>query len=301
MVMGEDIGAYGGAYSVTAGLLESFGPKRVRDTPISEAAFVGAGIGAAVGGLKPIVEFMNLNFALLAFDQIINIGASLRYMSGGQIEVPIVFRAPSGSGQQLAATHSRSLENWLAAVPGLKVVAPSTPYDALGLLRSALTDPNPVMMVEHVLMYQRKGMVPDNYYSVPIGKADIRRSGSDLTIVAYHHATLTAMETADRLSEKDVQAEVIDLRSLRPLDMNTILDSVRKTNRVLLLEENWKTGGIMGEIAAQIQEQAFDHLDGPVVRIGAKDVPHPYNRGLEQAMIPSTREVLTALEASFDI
>jgi pyruvate dehydrogenase E1 component beta subunit len=301
LIMGEDIGAYGGAYSVTAGLLDEFGPERVRDTPISEAAFVGAGIGAAVGGLKPIIEYMNLNFALLAFDQMINIGASLRYMSGGQVSVPIVYRAPTGGGIQLAATHSRSYENWLAAVPGMKVVAPSTPADALGLLRSALSDPDPVLMVEHVLMYARKGMISDEHFTVPIGEADIRRPGSDVTIVSYHHAMITAMDVADKLTTRDVSAEVIDLRTLRPLDMPTVIESVKKTNRVLLLEENWKTGGIMGEVAAQIQEEAFDFLDGPIVRVGAEDVPHPYNRGLEQSMIPSADKALAALSAAYGI
>lgn len=295
-IMGEDIGAYGGAYTVTAGLLDEFGEERVRDTPISESAFVGAGIGAAIAGLKPIVEFMNLNFALLAFDQILNIGASIRYMSNGQFQVPIVIRAPTGGGIQLAATHSRSYENWLAAVPGLKVVAPSTPYDALGLFRSSLADPNPVLLIEHVLMYQRRGPVPDEHFTVPIGKADVKRPGKDLTIVTYHHALLAAFEAADTLSRKGVEAEIVDLRSLRPLDMDTIRKSVSKTNRVLLIEENWKSGGIMAEVASRIQDEALDVLDGPVARVGAKEVPHPYARVLEQAMIPSAKEILAELD-----
>ncbi len=299
LIIGEDIGAYGGAYSVTAGLLEEFGPDRIVDTPISEAGFVGAGIGAAIGGLKPVIEFMNLNFALLAFDQMLNIGASIRYMSGGQVKVPVVIRAPTGGGVQLAATHSRSYENWLATVPGLKVVAPSTPYDALGLLRSALADENMVIVVEHVLLYGRRGEIPNASYTVPIGKADVVRSGDDLTIVSYHHGMVTALEAAERLSARGVETEVIDLRSLRPLDLETVLESVRKTSRVVTLEENWRTGGIMAEVTAQIQEAALDELDGPVVRVGARDTPDPYSRGLEQAMIPSADDVLAAVEQTY--
>lgn len=301
IIMGEDIGAYGGAYSVTAGFLEQYGPERIRDTPISEAGFVGAGLGAAIGGLRPVIEFMNLNFALLAFDQILNIGASIRYMSNGQISVPAIIRAPTGGGIQLAATHSRSYENWLASIPGLRVVAPSTPYDALGLLRTSFEDLNPIVMIEHVLMYQRRGEVPDEHYTVPFGQADVKREGGDLTIVTYHHGLVTALNAAEALSDKGVEAEIIDLRSLRPLDMSTVLRSIEKTNRVLLLEENWKTGGMMGEVAARIQEEAIDTLDGPIARVGAKESPHPYARVLEQAMIPSSHDVLAALEKAYGL
>ena len=300
-LMGEDVGRYGGAYAVTAGFLERYGPERVRDTPISEASFVGAGIGAAVGGLRPVVELMSISFSLVAFDQIINMAAKLRYMSGGQLKVPLVIRTPTGGGLQLAATHSQNLENWFASTPGLKVVVPFTPYDALGLLRSALADDNPVVYAEHGLLYGRRGEVPGEHYAIPLGRADVKRVGGDVTLVAYGHGVGTVLEAADRLAERGVEPEVIDLRSLRPLDMEAVLKSVRKTSRILVCDENWRTGGFMAEVAAEVQEQAMDYLDGPVVRVGGKDVPTPYNRGLEQLAVPDASTIVHALEAAYGV
>jgi len=300
-LMGEDIGAYGGAYAITAGFIDEYGPERIRDVPISENTFVGAAIGSAIGGLRPIVEFMSISFSLLAFDQMINIGAAIRYMSGGQFKVPIVIRAPTGSGIQLAATHSHAFENWLASVPGFRVVAPTTPYDALGLLRSALAEDNPVIMAEHVSLYGRRGEVPDDRYTVPIGKADVKLAGSDITLVAFAHGVVTAFEVADKLKERGIAAEVIDLRSLRPLDMDTILKSIAKTNRVALIDDNWRRGGMMAEVSAQISEQGFDLLDGPVARVGGDDVPAPYSRPLEQLVIPDSDRVIQAIQKTYGI
>jgi len=300
-LMGEDVGRYGGAYAVTAGFLERYGPERIRDTPISEASFVGAGIGAAVGGLRPVVELMSISFSLVAFDQIINMAAKLRYMSGGQLKVPLVIRTPTGGGLQLAATHSQNLENWFASTPGLKVVVPFTPYDALGLLRSALADDNPVVYAEHGLLYGSRGEVPGEHYAIPLGRADVKRAGGDVTLVAYGHGVGTVLEAADRLAERGMEPEVVDLRSLRPLDMDAVLESVRKTSRILVYDENWRTGGFMAEVAAEVQEQAMDYLDGPVVRVGGKDVPAPYNRGLEQLAVPDASAIVHALEAAYGL
>jgi pyruvate dehydrogenase E1 component beta subunit len=300
-LMGEDIGAYGGAYAVTAGFLETYGPERVRDVPISENTFVGAAIGSAVGGLRPVVEFMSISFSLLAFDQMVNIGASIRYMSGGQFKVPIVIRAPTGGGMQLGATHSHSFENWLASVPGIRVVAPASPYDALGLLRTALTDDNPVIVAEHAGLYGRRGEVPDEHYTVPFGKADVKRAGDDVTIVAYSHGVVTALEAAEQLSARRVEAEVVDLRSLRPIDIDTVLKSVARTGRAVLIDDNWRSGGMMAEVAAQIAERGFDLLDGPIARVGGDDVPAPYSRSLEQLVIPDAARVLGAVEQAFGI
>ncbi|MBI4305883.1 MAG: alpha-ketoacid dehydrogenase subunit beta [Chloroflexi bacterium] len=300
-LMGEDIGAYGGAYSVTAGFLEDYGPERVRDVPISENTFIGTALGSAVGGLRPVVEFMSISFSLLAFDQMINIGASIRYMSGGQFKVPVVIRAPTGAGIQLAATHSHMFENWLASVPGFRVVAASTPYDALGLLRSALKDDNPVIMAEHVQLYGKRGEVPDEYFTIPLGKADVKRTGEDITIVAFSHGVVIAMDAAGKLAENGVKAEVIDLRSLRPLDIETVLKSVAKTHRAALIDENWRTCGYMAEVSAQISEKGFDLLDGPVARVASEDVPAPYSRPLEQMMLPNVNRVLKAIEENYGI
>jgi pyruvate dehydrogenase E1 component beta subunit len=300
-LMGEDIGAYGGAYAVTAGFLEEYGPERVRDVPISENTFVGTAIGSAVGGLRPVVEFMSISFSLLAFDQMINIGASIRYMSGGQFEVPIVIRAPTGGGMQLGATHSHAFENWLASVPGFRVVAPASPYDALGLLRTAFKEDNPVIVAEHAALYGRRGEVPEERYVVPFGKADVKRGGDDVTIVAYSHGVVTALETAQKLAEKGVEAEVVDLRSLRPLDMDTILRSISKTGRVALIDDNWRTGGIMAEVSAQIAEKGFDLLDGPIARAGGEDVPAPYSRPLELLVIPDADRVIKAINEAYGI
>jgi len=300
-MMGEDIGEYGGAYAVTDGFLKKFGSERIKDTPISEQAFLGAGIGAAAAGLRPIVEFMSISFSLVAFDQIVNMAANLRYMSGGQISVPMVIRAPTGAGVQLAATHSQSFETWLAEVPGMKVVCPSNPYDALGLMRSAIKDDNPVLVAEPALLYGVKGHVPDEYYEIEIGKADVTRTGSDITLVSYGYGMRPLNEAADALAERGVSAEVIDLRSLNPLDMDMIVHSVQKTNRVVVVDTARRVGGIMAEVAADLQQKASEWLDGPVMRVGSADVPWPYNRGLEQEVLTNADDVLAAVVEGFGI
>ena len=300
-LLGEDIGAYNGAYAVTRGFLKDFGPERIRDTPISESGFVGAAVGAALVGLKPVVEIMTINFSLLAMDQIINHAAKLRYMSNGQLAVPMVVRTVTGGGAQLGATHSQSFEGWFASVPGLKVVVPSTPYDALGLLRTALKDNNPIIFAEHALLYGVRGEVPSEYYDVPFGQAAVRRTGSDVTIVGYSRMAHIALEAADKLAEKGRQAEVIDLRTLRPLDVETIVESVKKTNRAVIVEEAWRTGGFAGEVASAVQEEAFDYLDGPVVRVGGLDVPAPYSGPLEATTIPDANRVLAEISRNFGI
>ena len=300
-IMGEDIGAYGGAYAVTRGFLDEFGPERVMDTPISESVIVGAGVGSALAGLRPIVELMTINFSLVAIDQIVNHAAKLRYMSDGQFSVPLVIRTVTGGGGQLAATHSQSFENWYASVPGLKVAVPATPYDALGLFRTAMKDDNPILFAEHSLLYGMRGEVPDEWYEIPFGQADIKREGNDVTIVAYSRMTHVALQAAAMLEEKGRQAEVIDLRTLRPWDKETVLESVRKTNRVVVVEETWKTGGFSGEIASTIQEEAFDDLDGPVARVGGLDVPAPYNGALEAAAIPNSERIIKALSDNYGI
>lgn len=298
-VMGEDIGAYGGAYAVTRGLFEEFGPDRIRDTPISESVIVGAGIGAAMIGLRPIVELMTINFSLMAMDQIVNHAAKLSYMSNGQFSVPLIIRTVTGGGVQLAATHSQSFENWYASVPGLKVVTPSTPYDALGLFRSARKDNNPVIFTEHAMLYRERGEIPDEHYLVPIGAAAVRKKGKDVTIIGYSKMALVAVQAAEKLTGNGVDAEVIDLRTLRPLDTDTILESVKKTNRAIIVEETWRTGGFSAEIASRIQEEAFDYLDAPVIRVGGKDIPAPYAGILEAAMIPNSDDVVDAVKNHF--
>jgi pyruvate dehydrogenase E1 component beta subunit len=300
-IMGEDIGAYGGAYAVTRCFLDEFGPERIMDTPISESVIVGAGVGSALAGLRPIVELMTINFSLVAIDQIVNHAAKLRYMSDGQFSVPLVIRTVTGGGGQLAATHSQSFENWYASVPGLKVAVPATPYDALGLFRAAMKDDNPILFAEHSLLYGMRGEVPDEWYEIPFGQADIKRKGNDVTIVAYSRMTHVALQAAAMLEEKGRQAEVIDLRTLRPWDKETVLESVRKTNRVVVVEETWKTGGFSGEIASTIQEEAFDDLDGPVARVGGLDVPAPYNGTLEAAAIPNSERIIKALSDNYGI
>ena len=300
-LMGEDIGAYGGPYAVTRGFLEDYGEERIRDTPISEAAFVGAGTGAAMIGMRPIVEIMTINFSLVAIDQIVNHAAKLSYMSDGQISVPLIIRTVTGGGGQLAATHSQSFENWYASVPGLRVVVPATPYDALGLFRSSRKDNNPVIFAEHSLLYRVRGEVPDDYYEIPLGQARIAREGEDVTLVSYSGMVRVAEESAAKLAENDISAEVIDLRTLSPFDLETVVRSVRKTNRVAVIEETWKTGGFSGTIASDIQEAAFDDLDGPVLRINAPDVPAPYARNIEQAMIPSSDWVVEAITYNFGL
>lgn len=300
-LLGEDIGAYGGAYAVTKGFLAEFGPERIKDTPISESAIIGAALGSALAGLRPIAEIMTINFILLAMDQIVNHAAKLSYMSNGQFSVPMTVRTVTGGGGQLGATHSQNFEGWFASVPGLKVVVPSTPYDALGLLRSALKDPNPVIYVEHALLYGVKGDVPEEYYETPLGEAMIRRPGDDITIVGSSQMTHVAEKAAVILAERGVNAEVIDLRSLRPLDTATLLNSVKKTNRAVVVDEGWRIGGFAGEITNQIYEKAFDYLDGPVVRVCGLDVPAPYNHHLENATIPNAQSVVSEIEKNFGI
>ena len=300
-LMGENIGAYGGAYAVTKGFLERYGRERVRDAPISESVIVGSGIGAAVAGLRPIVELMTINFSLLAMDQIVNTAAKLRYISNGRVSVPLVIRTVTGGGGQAGAAHSQSLEGWYASVPGLRVAVPSTPYDALGLLRASIEAADPVMFVEHALMYGAKGEVPEDPYQVPLGRAAVRRSGSDVTIVSYSRMSQVSLEAADALASRGVEAEVIDLRTLSPLDLDTVIGSVRRTGRAAVVEETWRTGGFAGEIAGAIQENAFDYLDGPVVRIGGADVPSPYARNLERAVVPDAARVLRALRDTFGL
>lgn len=298
-LMGEDIAAYGGSYSVTKGLVEEFGEDRVRDTPISESAIVGAGVGAAMGGLRPMVEIMTINFSFVAFDQIINSASKLHHMSNGQISVPLVLRMASGAGSQLGATHSHSLEGLYAHFPGLKVVAPSNPSDAKGLLKQAFRDDNPIVFIEHSAIYGLKGEVPDDPdHLVPFGKANILREGSDVTIVGYGGSVHQAVRAAQMLEDQEqLSAEVIDLRTLRPLDTETLVNSVKKTNRAVVVEDDWKFGGFAGELAAILMEQAFDYLDAPVARVSGKDVPMPYNRNLEFAALPSEEDVIEAVLA----
>lgn len=298
-LIGEDIGAYGGSYAVTKGFLERFGPERIRDAPIAESVLVGSAVGAAMGGLRPIVEIMTINFSLLAMDQIVNHAAKVRYMSDGQVRVPLIIRTVTGGGGQLGATHSQSLENWYASVPGLKVVVPATPYDALGLLRTARKDDNPILFAEHALLYGLKGEVPEDRYEVPFGQAAIRRQGDDVTIIAYSRMVHVALQAAEKLAARGKEAEVIDLRTLRPLDMETVVNSVKKTSRAVIVEEAWRTGGFAGEVASNIQEQAFDYLDGPVARVNTYDIPLPYNGKLEAAAIPTPDRVVETIAKVF--
>lgn len=296
-LLGEDIGAYGGSYSVTKGLLEEFGEDRVRDTPIAESGIVGASIGAAMGGMHPMVELMTINFSFLALDQIVNNAAKLYHMSNGQINVPLVIRMASGGGSQLAATHSHSLEGLYAHFPGLKVVCPSNAADGKGLLKTAFRDQNTVIFIEHTANYSLKGEVPDDPdFLIEFGKANILREGSDVTIVGYSGSVHQALRAADLLrDQEEISAEVIDLRTLRPLDMATVITSVKKTNRCVIVEDDWRFGGFAGELSAQIMEQAFDYLDAPVARVCSKDVPLPYNRNLEFAALPSEEDVVDAV------
>ncbi len=295
-LMGEDIGPYGGAYAVTKGLIEEFGPRRIKDSPLSESAIVGAGVGAAMAGLRPVVEIMTINFSLLAMDQIVNHAAKLRYMSGGQISVPLIMRTVTGGGAQLAATHSQCLEGWFASVPGLRVVVPSTPYDALGLFRSCRDLMDPIMFVEHILLYSSLGEVAEDHYKIPLGVADVKRPGSDVTIVTYSLMTQVALAAAAQLSDEGIEAEVVDLRTLRPLDMETVIQSVRKTHRAVIVEEGWKTGGVGAEVASQLQYCAFDYLDAPVERVAGDEVPMPYSQVLEKAAIPDSSRVAEAVK-----
>jgi pyruvate/2-oxoglutarate/acetoin dehydrogenase E1 component len=299
-VLGEDVGVFQGSFKVTEGLLDEFGEKRVRDTPISENTIVGMGVGSAMGGLRPIVEIMTVNFALLAMDQIVNHAAAIPYMFGGQVRVPLVVRMPGGGGHQLGPTHSHSFEAMFVQIPGLLVACPSTPADAKGLLKAAIRDDNPVIFIEHETLYGVRGEVPENGDGdgdglVNFGEASIRREGSDVTVVGILRMAETSLAAAQTLAdEHGVEAEVIDPRTLRPLDLDTILESVRKTNRVVIVEEGWPHGGVGANLAALIQGQAFDHLDAPVERVTGADVPMPYSKRLEQAAIPHAEHIVSA-------
>ncbi len=293
-LMGEDVGRYGGCYAVSKGLLAEFGEERIRDTPLSESAFVGAGIGAALGGMRPIVEVMTVNFSLLCIDQIVNNAATIPHMSGGQFAVPLVIRMATGAGRQLAAQHSHSLEGWYAHVPGLKVLAPATLEDARGMLWTALEDPNPVLIFEHVMLYNREARLARDAGPVDIGKAAIRREGRDVTLITYGGSLYKTLDAAETLRADGLEAEVIDLRSLRPLDMDTILASVAKTHRAVVVDEGWRTGSLAGEISAQIAEQGFYELDAPVARVCAAEIPIPYPKHLEDAAVPQPASIARA-------
>lgn len=294
LLMGEEIGKFQGSYRITEGLLAEFGPKRVVDTPIAEEGFVGLAAGAAMLGLRPVVEIMTINFILVAIDQIVNHASKIHYMFGGQARVPMVIRTPSGGMGQLAATHSQSFENWFAYCPGLKVVAPATPYDAKGLLRAAIRDDDPVIFIESLPLYDTKGEVPQNEdYVVPIGTAEVKREGTDVTVVAYSRMTVIAMQVAQQLEKEGVSVEVVDLRSLRPLDRPTVVNSVKKTGHAVIIEEDWRSYGIGAELAATIQEEAFDYLDAPVLRVAGLEVPLPYSEQLSRASKPNAQDLIT--------
>ena len=294
-IMGEEVGVWGGTYAVTRGFLDEFGEKRVKDTPIAESVIAGAATGAAMAGLRPVAEIMTINFAFLALDQIVNHAAKLHYMFNGQIRVPVVFRTVGGGGRQLGATHSQTPDVIFAHFPGLKVVAPGTPADAKGILKSAIRDDDPVFFIEHATLYSVRGDVPeDEDYLVPIGVSDVKRQGKDVTLVSYSKMIQVTLEAADKLAEQGIEAEVIDLRSLRPLDTQPILESVRKTNRLVVVEEGWRSFGVGAEISSTVAEQAFDYLDAPIRRVAQVEVPLPYNRRLEQMALPQVDDVIRA-------
>lgn len=296
-LLGEEVGAYNGAYKVSQGMMDRFGEKRVKDTPIAEEVIAGVAIGAAMAGLRPIAEMMTWNFALLAVDQIVNHAAKMLYMSGGQYPVPIVIRGPGGAAHQLASQHSQSFESYYAYVPGLKVVMPSTPYDAKGLLKSAIRDNNPVIFIESEVMYSFKGEVPEEEYLIPLGLADIKREGDDCTIVTWSKLLHTAMKAAEILAEEEeVECEVVDLRTIKPLDEETIFRSVGKTNRLVILEEGWRFAGVGAEISDRVQLNMFDDLDAPVMRVTSEDVPMPYAKNLEQLVLPNPEKVIKAVK-----
>ncbi len=294
-LMGEEVGVYQGAYKVSRGLLQEFGERRVIDTPITEEAFTGAGVGAAMVGLRPVIEIMTWNFSILAMDQIINSAAKMLYMSGGQFPIPMVIRGPGGAAHQLAAQHSQSLESWYAHVPGLKVVAPSTPYDAKGLLKSAIRDEDPVIFFEGETLYGSKGEVPEGEYTIPLGVSDVKREGSDVTLIAWSKMVSVALKAAATLEQDGVSCEVIDPRTLRPLDVEPLLASVRKTNRCVIVEEGWEYAGIGAQLAYLIHHEAFDQLDAPVSRVTGADVPMPYAKNLEHMAMPQPGRVIEAV------
>lgn len=297
VLLGEDVGVHGGVFTVSKGLLNEFGHERVRDTPISEAAFIGLAAGAAATGMRPVVEIMYMDFMLVGADSVVNQVAKMRYMTGGQVQVPIVIRTQQGGGRGNAAQHSQSLDALWAHIPGLKVVLPSTPYDAKGLLKASIRDNNPVMFIEHKLLYFTQGQVPDGDYTVPLGKADIKREGSDVTIVALSRSVLHALEAADKLAADGISAQVIDPRTVRPLDLETILNAVHKTHRLVLVHEAVQFGSVLSEIAATVQEEAFDSLDAPIKRVAGADSPVAYSLPLEQAQLPTPDKIIQAVRS----
>jgi pyruvate dehydrogenase E1 component beta subunit len=298
-LMGEDVGRYGGSYACSHGLLEEFGEERIRDTPLSESTFVGAGIGAALGGMRPIVEIMTVNFSLLALDQIVNNAATIRHMSGGQFSVPLVVRMATGGGRQLGAQHSHSLENWYAHIPGIKVLAPATVTDARRMLALALKEPDPVFIFEHAMLYPMEGELDDDNGSFEIRKAKVRRSGDDVTIITYGGSLHKSLAAADELSRDGIEADVIDLRVLRPLDTETFLTSVSKTHTAVIVDEGWRTGSLAAEVSARIMERAFDELDYPVQRVCSEEVPMPYAKHLEDAALPQPEKIIAAVKEMF--
>jgi len=295
-ILGEEVGVWGGSYAVTKGFYDHFGGERVRDTPIAEAAIIGAAIGSAMTGLRPIAELMTINFAFAAMDHIVNEAAKLHYMFGGQFMLPLVIRAVTGGGRQLGATHSQTPDAIFAHFPGLKVVAPGTPEDAKGLLKAAIRSNDPVLFLEHATLYQVRGEVPDGDYVIPIGKSKVQRPGKDVTIVTYSKGLEISMKAADELAKDGIEVEVVDLRSLRPLDMDPVIESFKKTNRAVVVEEGWKSFGVGAEVSARIYEQAFDYVDAPVRRVAQKEVPLPYNRTLEQSALPQVADVVAAVK-----
>jgi len=295
-LMGEEVAEYNGAYKASKGMLDEFGEKRVIDTPISELGFTGIGIGSAMNGNRPIIEFMTFNFALVGIDQIINNAAKMRQMSGGQFNIPIVFRGPTGSAGQLGATHSQAFESWFANTPGLKVVVPSNPYDAKGLLKSAIRDNDPVIFMESEQMYGDKGEVPEEEYTIPLGKADIKREGTDVTIVSFGKIIKEAYKAAEELEKDNISCEIIDIRTVRPLDYETILKSVKKTNRLVILEEAWPFGNVATDIAYKVQNEAFDYLDAPIVKLNTADTPAPYSPVLLEEWLPNSKDVIKAVK-----
>lgn len=295
-IMGEEVGVWGGTYAVTKGFYDHFGADRVRDTPISEAAIVGGAIGAALTGLRPVAELMTINFAFVAMDHIVNEAAKLHYMFAGKMRVPLVIRTVSGGGRQLGATHSQTPDVIFAHFPGLKVVAPGTPADAKGLLKAAIRSDDPVLFIEHATLYQTRGEVPEGDFVVPIGKSTVQRPGKDVTIVTYSKMLEISLKAAEQLAQEGIEAEIVDLRSLRPLDMDPVIESFKKTNRAVIVEEGWKSYGVGSEVSARIYEQAFDYVDAPVKRVAQKEVPLPYNRTLEQSALPQVADVVAAVK-----
>jgi pyruvate dehydrogenase E1 component beta subunit len=295
-ILGEEVGVWGGSYAVTKGFYDHFGGERVRDTPIAESAIIGAAIGSAMTGLRPIAELMTINFAFAAMDHIVNEAAKLHYMFGGQFMLPLVIRAVTGGGRQLGATHSQTPDAVFAHFPGLKVVSPGTPEDAKGLLKAAIRSNDPVLFLEHATLYQQRGEVPDGDYVIPIGKSKVQRPGKDVTIVTYSKGLEISLKAADELAKDGIEVEIVDLRSLRPLDMEPVIESFKKTNRAVIVEEGWKSFGVGAEISSRIYEQAFDYVDAPVRRVAQKEVPLPYNRTLEQSALPQVADVVAAVK-----